>query len=315
MPFINEDFLLSTKAARRLYHQFAEDEPIFAAAEVDAEPLHKDPQALHPVAAEPVESATVSATWNRDFRRADEEEAKTPASLWNSEAAAIEEQSLIPEDQESSPFHETETRPVLENAPEHEPMAREEEKPIFAAPGTMEEETIDEEEADTIHYESSSDEGYEEFEEEIQAAGQGRLSDEAREAVAEIHGSALSEGDLTGATEIPATEGTHAEDDSEELALEEAQAEAEAILDAEARGNGTVDARAEVRAPAATAGYTQRTSRPRFDRQDYERRGGRRGVRGNRFGDLALSSLQSGTKNIALALMVSLQVEVFDEFV
>ena len=30
------------------------------------------------------------------------------------------------------------------------------------------------------------------------------------------------------------------------------------MLDAEARGNGTVDARAEVRAPAATAGYTQR---------------------------------------------------------
>src|SRR5580698_4996068 len=29
MPFINDDFLLSTKAARRLYDQFAEDEQIF----------------------------------------------------------------------------------------------------------------------------------------------------------------------------------------------------------------------------------------------------------------------------------------------
>ena len=28
MSFIHEDFLLSTKTARRLYHQFAEDEPI-----------------------------------------------------------------------------------------------------------------------------------------------------------------------------------------------------------------------------------------------------------------------------------------------
>jgi len=29
MPFIHDDFLLTTKAARRLYHQFAEDAPIF----------------------------------------------------------------------------------------------------------------------------------------------------------------------------------------------------------------------------------------------------------------------------------------------
>src|SRR5882757_5940182 len=29
MPFIHEDFLLSTKAARRLYHKYAEAEPIF----------------------------------------------------------------------------------------------------------------------------------------------------------------------------------------------------------------------------------------------------------------------------------------------
>ena len=29
MPFIHDDFLLGTKTARRLYHQFAESEPIF----------------------------------------------------------------------------------------------------------------------------------------------------------------------------------------------------------------------------------------------------------------------------------------------
>src|SRR6202453_3598942 len=29
MPFIHDDFLLSTKTARRLYHKFAEPEPIF----------------------------------------------------------------------------------------------------------------------------------------------------------------------------------------------------------------------------------------------------------------------------------------------
>src|SRR5207249_11378655 len=61
------------------------------------------------------------------------------------------------------------------------------------------------------------------------------------------------------------------------IELEEAQAEAEALLDAEARGTGTVDARAEVRAPAATAGYTQRAQRPAFDRRNPRgRRGGRR---------------------------------------
>jgi Rne/Rng family ribonuclease len=58
------------------------------------------------------------------------------------------------------------------------------------------------------------------------------------------------------------------------LELEEAQAEAEAMLDAEARGNGTVDARVEVRAPAATAGLTQRAPRPAWERR------GQRGRRG-----------------------------------
>jgi len=76
------------------------------------------------------------------------------------------------------------------------------------------------------------------------------------------------------------------EEDSEELELEEAQAQAEAMLDAEARGNGTVDARVEVRAPS-TAGYTQRSPRPRPDRQGdrpgYDRRGGNRRPGARRF--------------------------------
>jgi ribonuclease G len=66
-----------------------------------------------------------------------------------------------------------------------------------------------------------------------------------------------------------------AEEDGEEAEIEDAQAEAEALLEAEARGNGTVDARVEVRAPASTAGYTQRARRPEFDRRR-GRRGGRR---------------------------------------
>ena len=65
------------------------------------------------------------------------------------------------------------------------------------------------------------------------------------------------------------------EESAEEAELEEAQAEAEALLDSEGRENGTVDARAEVRAPAATAAYTQRAGRPAHDRD----RGGRSGKR------------------------------------
>ena len=155
---------------------------------------------------------------------------------------------------------------------------RDEQTPVFAAPGTMEEETIDEEEAGTIHYEASSDEGYEEFEEETQA-GPGHLNGDARETVAEIHQASLTESGEAHPAEAAHPEG---EEDSEEIELEEAQAEAEALLDAEARGNGTVDARVEVRAPAGTAGYTQRTQRPRpgYDRdrqggpRDRQRRGG-----------------------------------------
>ncbi len=148
--------------------------------------------------------------------------------------------------------------------------------PEFAAPGTLEEETIEEDEVDAVRYEGASDEGYEEFEEETRAAGDdssgGLVIPEVRETVAEIHMSSLAESESATAGGVE----PEGEDDSEEYELEEAQAEAEALLDAEARGNGTVDARAEVRASSGTAGYTQRAPRPR---PAYERRGGRRGGR------------------------------------
>ncbi len=150
----------------------------------------------------------------------------------------------------------------------------------FAAPGTLEEETIDEEEADTLRYEQSSDDGYEEFEEETRAAGQlsaGQAAfSDVRETVDEIHMNSFAESGAAPA-EAAAPEN---EEDVEELELEEAQAEAEAMIEAEARGNGTVDARAEVRAPAGTAGYTQRAPRPR---PGWDRRGGGRRGGGRRF--------------------------------
>ena len=142
--------------------------------------------------------------------------------------------------------------------------------------GTLEEEEIEDEEADLASYveELEEDAAFDEMEEETHAAEdhQQRIGHEIA-TVGEI------------AQEIPAVEpaGTISEGEtheseeaeSEEAELEEAQAEAEALLDAEARGDGSVEARAEVRAPAGTAGYTQRAQRPAFDRQ-----GGQRGRRG-----------------------------------
>src|ERR1700744_3448649 len=67
----------------------------------------------------------------------------------------------------------------------------------------------------------------------------------------------------------------------EEAEVEEAQAEAEALLAAE---SGTGEVSAELRAPSGTAGYTQRARRPGFDRRGQRgRRGGRGGGGGSRF--------------------------------
>jgi Rne/Rng family ribonuclease len=147
--------------------------------------------------------------------------------------------------------------------------------------GTLEEEEIEEEEADLAHYveELEEDAAFEEMEEETHAA------DEYQEPTREI---AASSDPVTGeipfspepvsseTAEVADVEGVD-EEAEEEAALEEAQAEAEAVMEAEARANGTADARIEVRAPAATAPYTQRAPRPAYDRHGPRgRRGGRR---------------------------------------
>ena len=273
-----------TESAAPLAATFPEDEPIFAAAgtESAAEPLHEqheDIRANHEDQPEHSESASTSTDWNQEFRRPEAD--NIPALGWPGESRiAIEEEGVR---------EETDDRSA--HAPEQidQPMrsAREEQAPVFASPGTMEEETIDEEEADAVHYESSSDEGYEEFEEETHAAGQpGHLNGDAREVVSEIHMASIAESAEGHAADAAPAEG-EGEEDSEELELEEAQAQAEAALDAEAHGNGAVDARAEVRAPSGTAGYTQRSQRPRpgydRDRQGGPRDRQRRGGGGRRF--------------------------------
>ena len=205
----------------------------------------------------PAADASTSVDWNREFRQPESagaiERVEEHEPQESSEPAFVEDQFV--EHRQEAPA------PQLQRS---EQSARTEANfPEFAAPGTLEEETIEEDEADVVRYEGSSDDGYDEFEEETRAVGQdaenerGPIS-EVRETVAEIHMSSLAE---SGAPNGESA-GAESEEDSEELELEEAQAEAEAMLDAEARGNGAVDARAEVRAPA-TAGYTQRAPRPR----------------------------------------------------
>jgi len=267
----------SAESSAPLAATFPEDEPIFSAAasESVAEPLHEqheDTRSNHEEQSEQVESASTSSDWNQEFRNP--EPASIPALGWPGESRVPDEPEEVVREKEIDRVD----APELIDQPA--PSSREAQAPVFAAPGTMEEETIDDEEADAVRYESSSDEGYEEFEEETHAAGQpAHLNGDAREVVSEIHRASLVESGEPHAVDAAHPEG---EEDSEELELEEAQAEAEAALDAEASGNGTVDARVEVRAPSGTAAYTQRTQRPRpgYDRgrqggpRDRQRSGG-----------------------------------------
>ncbi len=249
---------------------FPDDEPIFAAP--SATPATRQPEEREEARAvpeKPVESAATSVNWNREFYRRD---SSVAAAAMAPEATETVEEVIEEDDK-------------IVVVPEHSDRGAApapEQVPAFAAPGTLEEETIDDEEADTVRFEQASDEGYDEFEEETQAASQQgsgtgpREISEVRETVDEIHMTSLAE---SGAAPAEGS-APESEEDSEELELEEAQAQAEALLDAEARGTGAVDARAEVRAPAGTAGYTQRAPRPR---PGYERRGGGRRGGGRRF--------------------------------
>jgi Rne/Rng family ribonuclease len=250
---------------------FPEDEPIFAAS-----------SGLPEVSLEEQDRSQAFAV--QHIRPAPAEEASTLVD-WTQQSRTSQPASEIIDVTEDPEVRRSESEFV-----EHEPSAFQRDRPnwpsqpafnapSFATPGTLEEETIEEDEAEAVRYEGSSDDNYDEFEEETRAAadrqenGQGAIF-EVRETVAEIHMSSLAESGVAPAESAAA----ESDEDSEEMELEEAQAEAEAMLDAEARGNGSVDARAEVRAPA-NMGYTQRAPRPR---PGYERRGGRRGG-GRRF--------------------------------
>ena len=233
---------------------FPEDEPLFAQAETA------------PVASAPIIEEHVVE------EHEEVEEATASERERDHEDENLDRADLAPVMEET--HEEVKTEPLHEEHGNSEPA-------MFAASGTMEEEVIEEEEADLAHYveDLEEDATFEEMEEETRAAED--YHGENGEIAASVETASPSDGAPSasgengeGSVEEASSE---EEEDEEEAELEEAQAEAEALLDAEARGNGTVDARVEVRAPAGTAGYTQRAQRPGFDRRGGRgRRGGKR---------------------------------------
>jgi Rne/Rng family ribonuclease len=238
---------------------FPEDEPMFA-VEV-AEPLHE--QHEHVPHAEVYEEVhgTVSS-------------AAPEISEVGNESRTVSETYSAPE----TTVHQLERKADFVSAPQ----VTQDFAPDLAH-GAVEEQEIEEEEADLTSYgeEPGDDEGFEEIEEETRAAG-GELSGSGVGEIPPGLGAGV-EPVATGEA-VPEAVLEAEEREAEELELEEAQAEAEALLEAEAIGDGTVDASAEVRGPAPEARLLQRSQRRGPERgsdrtSDIDRRRGRRSGR------------------------------------
>ena len=253
---------------------FPDDEPLFTGLAVEPRPA----VAAEPTGRDERDLENTRAEWSREPERPGLRNPPASTSAGFDGPVAAEE---IEEDEGDS-----DARPTLRA--EHSDRAPVDAPGSATSAGTLEEEEIEEEEADLTHYVEDLEEDavFEEMEEETRAADDYRQS--AGEIAASAPGTESSDAALDPfsseapvATDAEAPAGEEEADDAaeDEAELEEAQAEAEALLDAEARGNGTVEARAEVRAPAGGAAYTQRTQRPGFDRNS---RPGPRGRRGGR---------------------------------
>jgi len=272
---------------------FPEDEPMFIG---DDEGRVEEREELHPA----------SETIEEESSRSESHKEDQPGSPWDAEhqlehqrnVAAIfggsetvaEAGEQIEQEEEEATEDET-TEEARSTAVVESPA------PALqrAASGTVEEEEIEDDEADLSAYveELEEDAAFEEMEEETHAAGEFQIP--AHEAPAhEVEIAASGEAVVEGARAFSAepvsgeeadiAQASEADEEAEaEAEVEEAQAEAEALLDAEGRESGTVDARAEVRAPSATAAYTQRAQRPAFDRRGQRGRRGGSGSGGRRF--------------------------------
>jgi Rne/Rng family ribonuclease len=243
-----------------LAQTFPEDEPLFA------KPATEDRQQAQ--SRQTSQSPAGNMTPSGD-RRQERFEEMSVASIFGGDTTESEEQS-----QEESDDEENKLSPVTEHSGQSP----------SAAAGTMEEEEIEEEEADLAAYveELEEDEAFEELEEETHAAADYQ---ETAQEIAAVGDPGIGVSEPLAAEPISSEPGVaevveEDETDEVEAELDEAQAEAEAVVEAETVG-GTVDARAEVRAPAATAPYPQRAPRPAFDRNRGRRGGGGRRFRRN----------------------------------
>ncbi len=261
-PVLSEN--VATEHAAPIAASFPEDEPIFAAAV--SEPLHEQ----H----EHVEEAEVF----EETRGIDLSVLPDVAEGGNAAQATVE-QSVAPE----TALHKSEHEETFGSAPQtmHEIAHESSREIVHEFPrGAVEEQVIEEEEADLTSYgeEPGDDEGFEDYEEETRAAGELPPPSTGEVAPELIAGSeAAANGEAVPEAVLEAEER-----EAEELELEEAQAEAEALLEAEAIGDGTVDASAEVRSPAPEARLLQRTQR-RGPERGFDRGRGRRGGGGRRF--------------------------------
>jgi ribonuclease G len=234
---------------------FPEDEPLFA------KPVTEDRQQGQ--SRQSSQSPTGNITPTGD-RRQERFEDMNVAAIFGGGATESEQESQEESDDEEG---------KLSSVTEHSDQSP------SAAAGTMEEEEIEEEEADLAAYveELEEDEAFEELEEETHAAADYQ---ETAQEIAAVGDPGIGVSDPLAAEPAAAEVVEEEEADEVEAELDEAQAEAEAVVEAETVG-GTVDARAEVRAPAATAPYTQRAPRPAFDRNRGRRGGGGRRFRRN----------------------------------
>jgi ribonuclease G len=280
-----------TESRPRLSDKFPEDEPLFATRESTEEtsaPSARKEKAQSEKASLHSEMNIGSSEWEREQQRLHQ---MNVAAVFGEEVA----EDLPKEDVQKEEYEEERTsadhRREEHGQKENVLSLRERSTPPAAASGTMEEEEIEEEEADLDSYVHAleDDAAFEEMEEETHAAGEFDETETHEIAAAtetEVQGTDPISTEAVSLEEIEVAGEEVDVEAEEEAELEEAQEEAEALLDAEARGNGTVDAQAEVRAPSTTAAYTKRARRPDFNRRgggQRNRRGGGSGGGGRRF--------------------------------
>jgi Rne/Rng family ribonuclease len=251
---------------------FPDDEPLFA--EREAEPLHEQQDDFPAEQADEHEAGAV-AGW-------EEHEPEVHSPEKHNDGERFEKMNVASVFGGDAVEHETEEveEENSEAARQNIGNVQESKSASVHGAGTLAEEEIDEEEADLASYveEFEEDAAFEEMEEETRAAGDHHepVSREiaATGVQAEKITPELNHGEAVEVSPVEAEEEVD-EAEEEEAELDEAQAQAEALVSGEGVESGAMGARAEVRAPAGTAGYMQRAQRPSFDRRR-GRRGGRR---------------------------------------